>query len=341
MDFGMKRIYLLLVSAIYLMMMPSCETDFDVSAEPKDITIVYGLISPNDSVHYLRINKAFLGEGNYLEYAQIEDSSSYFNNLEVYLTEVSKNGTMHRIDFDTVHIEKEPGTFSQSSIAYKAIYDIPEDLSDMDYEYSLMIKNKLTGKEITSSTKLVKDFSITTPRIGMPNIDFISLNNQSIKWRSAKDGRRYDVFVRFYFTEVFNETDTTQRYIDWTIGTERSKQLNGGEELSVLYKPTSFYPICSSLIPYKDGREANVTARLTDYAEFTVVASGDEFNTYMEVNGPASGIVQDKPEYTNILNGLGIFSTRYSQLVSIPVGAKTEALLMDIPELKFVDKLGN
>ena len=42
----------------------SCETDIDVNAEPTDITIVYGLLNPNDTTHYLKINKAFIGEGS-------------------------------------------------------------------------------------------------------------------------------------------------------------------------------------------------------------------------------------------------------------------------------------
>ena len=52
------------------------------------------------------------------------------------------------------------------------------------------------------------------------------------------------------------------------------------------------------------------------YIKFYLSVAGDELNTYLEVNEPATGIIQEKPEYTNVINGIGIFSTRiktYSQ----------------------------
>ncbi|MEI6749039.1 MAG: hypothetical protein WCM93_07755, partial [Bacteroidota bacterium] len=80
------RFVALLVSLIVLM--TSCKTDFDVISEWKDITVVYGLIDQTDTAHLIRINKAFLGPGNALHYAAIEDSSSYGNNLEVKLNDI-------------------------------------------------------------------------------------------------------------------------------------------------------------------------------------------------------------------------------------------------------------
>lgn len=341
----MKRIILLFVNAILLTtLMPSCETDFDVSADWKDITIVYGLLNQDDSVHYLKINKAFLGDGNALEYAQLADSSSYFNNLEVFITEVRENGSTRVLNFDTAHISnKDDGIFYSSDkeddvVVYKSKFDLVENGS----QYNLMVRNKLTGKEVTSSTRLVKDFSITTPRPGQTNIDFISENNQYIKWQSAVDGKRYDLFIRFWFTEVRNTYDTTHRYIDWNLGTVKSKALTGGEDMSLVYLPQGFFTACKTYIPYKKaGEEAEVTSRLTDRVQFKIAVSGDAFNTYLDVNGSSSGVVQDRPEFTNIENGLGLFSCRYIKSNSIIVGAQTEARLIALDDLKFVDKLGN
>ena len=80
----MKRLKLSLVTLIIIStatIFTSCETDIDVTAEWKDITVAYGILNQNDTAHYLKINKAFLGDGNSLVYAQNADSSSYFCNL--------------------------------------------------------------------------------------------------------------------------------------------------------------------------------------------------------------------------------------------------------------------
>ncbi len=343
----MKRIAFAIAALITLslsIILNSCETDIDVSADWKDITVVYGLMDQQDSVHYLRINKAFLGDGSALEYAKEPDSSSYFNNLEVTLTQTGPNGKKV-FTYDTIHVSnKDSGIFySPSQILYRSNFIIPEDINEgNDYKYDLLIRNKITGKEIKAATQIVNDFKISTPRYGQPSIDFITDNNQKIEWTSAKNGKRYDVSIRFWFQEVLNNSnDTIDRYIDWQLGSMKSGSLSGGEEMTMLYKPNALYDVAKVLIPRKDGTESNVKARLTNKTDFIIIVAGDELNTYIEVNTPSSGIIQDTPDYSNIENGLGLFSSRYTGVRTIPVGAKTEAKFMAINELKFVDKIGN
>lgn len=346
----MKTIRLLTASLIAIVSafaLTSCETDIDLSAEYQDITIVYGLLSQNDSIHSVRISKAFLGDGNALEYAKNYDSMSYFNNLEVSVTESIGSNAIRTFAFIAEPNQTEPGIFDTNQLIYCSTFNMPNDIKDAnygnekDYTYALKIRNKVTGKEITSTADAVHEFRMTTPREGQRTFDFLSENTQNVKWESGKHGRRYDVFIRFWFEEVFNVTDTTDRYFDWKLGSVRSKTLAGNEELSIPYIPTAFYEIAKMQIPYKDSRENSVTARLVNKVEFTIVASGDALNTYLDVNAPSAGISQDKPEYTNVDNGYGIFSTRFTKVVGITVAAQTEARLMAINGLKFVDKLGN
>ncbi len=337
---------LLFVSTVFF---TACETDVDVSADYKDITIVYGLLSKSDSVHYLKINKAFLGDGNSLEYAQIPDSSSYLNNIEVTITEKLQGSVVRVFPFEsTIITDKEDGIFyNPEQVVYRSNFLVPVDVDNKEYTYDLLVRNKNTNKEVTSSTNLVKNFDIITPRFGQPTIDFISPSAQPVKWKTAKDGRRYDVFIRIWFAEVIApNNDTIDRYFDWKLGTAKATFLDGKEELSIFYVPEGLYGIAQSLIPRKgvdenDISEDDIVARLINRAEYTVVVSGDALNTYLDVNGPSSGIIQDRPEYTNINNGLGLFSSRFAKSTFIKIGAKTEARLIEISSLKFVDKLGN
>lgn len=345
----MKRLFLILVvliTSFSAILFNSCETDIDLTADWKDITVVYGILNQKDSVHYFRINKAFLGDGNAIEYAENSDSSSYFNNLEVTLTESDNTGGSKVLVFDTIHVSnKTDGIFYEDGqIAYKSVFKVPSD-KDKEYTYSLKVLNKITGKEITSSTNLVKDFSISMPRPGQPTIDFISTSTQNFEWKSAKNGRRYEAVIRYWFEEVVGN-DTIDRYIDWKLGTLKSKTLDGGEEMAVQYQTMGLYEISKSLIPRTgnepDGiREEDVRARMINKVDFLVVVSGDALNTYLDVNQGSSGIVQDRPEYTNITNGYGIFSSISSKTNSIRLGAQTEAKFIALPNLKFVDKLGN
>ena len=60
-----------------ILMFSSCETDIDVNADYQDITVVYGLVNPNDTNHYIKINKAFLGEGSALDLAADANNFNY------------------------------------------------------------------------------------------------------------------------------------------------------------------------------------------------------------------------------------------------------------------------
>lgn len=94
----MKKRYVFLFFLASLI--AACSTDFNINAGWQEITVVYGLLNQKETTHYIKINKAFLGEGNALTMAQMEDSSSYYNNLEVKVEEW-KNGAMTRF-FGTV-----------------------------------------------------------------------------------------------------------------------------------------------------------------------------------------------------------------------------------------------
>ena len=135
----------------------SCTTDFEINADWKDMTVVYGLLNQNDSVHYIKINKAFLGDGNALYMAQNPDSSSYGNNLEVKVEEWINNSQSNEWYLDTITIfNKVAGVFYGPK---QMLYTFQTHLNE-NAEYRLYIKNTQTGKMVSSHTQLVHTFTI-------------------------------------------------------------------------------------------------------------------------------------------------------------------------------------
>lgn len=298
------------IISIFSLFVISCSTDFDITADWEDITIVYGLLNQNDSVHYIKINKAFLGESNALVMAQNPDSSSYGNNIEVSLEEWSNGVHVNTFYFDTTTIfDKKPGVFYYpQQILYKSkAYLNPSNI------YKLVIYNKITQKIISSQTALIKPFTIEKPN-PLQQINFASINPIEVKWNSAVNGKLYQVTVRFHYSETdINSNITTQKYVDWIVGSKISNNTSGGEVLTLSYNGDSFFENISQKIEYNP----DVT-RLEGKVEFIFSVAGEEFNTYMELNKPVSSIVQEKPQYTNITNGIGIFSCRYDNSVDSP-----------------------
>jgi hypothetical protein len=301
---------------IILVLLNSCNKDFSINAEWQDITVVYGLLSQNDSVHYLKITKAFLGPGNALEYSQIPDSSNYpVGEITVRIDEFDPSGQnfLRSIPFDTLTIHsKEAG----DTIFYypdQRVF-VAHALLDESRIYKLMIHNNKTGKDITSETSLVQNFSIQKPDPFSPNEKSVFLPNSqsSVKWTSAAGGKRYQLLIRFHYSErPANDPGAVwvQDSVDWPVfSNELSKTTGGGEEMVKAFSGDAFYSVLANPVT---GIPVNPDlVRFAGKVDYIFSTASEELNTYMNVTEPSTTVVQYKPPYTNITNGIGLFSSR-------------------------------
>ncbi|NCC72490.1 MAG: DUF4249 family protein [Sphingobacteriia bacterium] len=317
--------FLLLLTLIFVL--PSCETDVELDAEWKEITVVYGLLNQLDSTHYLRINKAFLG-GDALQMAKIPDSSGYRNNLEVTLEGWDSGEKVQTITLDTTTVDnKDSGMwYNPYMVAYKGA-----GVLDPGFQYRLKIKNVLSGHEVSSVTNLIHDFFIKKPVAGGRLTLFRGFNT-AFSWSNGKNARRYEPLLRFYYYEIpSGSTDTTLKHIDWYLSTITSNNLQGEGEVEISFGNDGFYDFVKNVLE----KESFEGKRLCGTVDFIISAGGDEYDTYMRVNGPSYSLVQDRPEYTNIQNGLGLFSSRYSIFRNKRLDPRAEDEIIAL-DLKFV-----
>ena len=241
------------LKVVFLLLLPmtlffSCDSKLQVNANWKDITVVYGLLNQNDTVHYLKITKAFLGEGNALMFATIPDSSNYPDKLDVKVEGWEKNNQYdstlkQTIQFDTVTIaNKDSGIFYYPlQLVYKSVGFVH---LNQNYIYKLNIKRKSTGKEITAQTPLVnKITSIDQPKPTPAKASFIPGTINQVVFTTVKGGKRYQIVGRIYYTET-SQTDTTTKYIDWVIFSDiKTDNTKGGDIISLTYSCDAFYTV--------------------------------------------------------------------------------------------------
>jgi hypothetical protein len=312
----MKKTFLavILSSLIY-----SCSTDFNINADWQEIAVVYCLLNQNDSVHYVKVTKAFLGDGNAFTMAANPDSSTYGPDLEVTMEERINNVQHQFWHLDTVTVfNKEPGIFSYpKQLVYK--FEGTLDTLDQNTKYYLTIKNKKNGKLIYSQSPLVHNFSIVKPMTGQLAV-FHASNSVQVKWQTGVYGKLYQVVIRFNYWEknINTPNDSTMLHVDWSLGTYTSVGIQGDEDLTTSYSGNAFLSFLKDNIAHYAGDDDEYVRHVAyPNVEFIFTVAADEFYTYMEVNKPASGIVTEKPEYTNISNGIGIFSSRFEKSVKL------------------------
>ncbi|MBA3706904.1 MAG: hypothetical protein H0W84_13695, partial [Bacteroidetes bacterium] len=149
----MKKIIIYsLIAATFLL--SACSTDLAVIGNYKETMVVYGLLDQSKTTQYIKINKAFLGEGNAFQYAQVKDSVQFAKSLNVVLKRI-KNGVelaSYNLVPDNIP-QKNLGVF-YSADQSNAIYSTNTALF-ADSEYQLVIKNSETGTTVSSQTSLV------------------------------------------------------------------------------------------------------------------------------------------------------------------------------------------
>jgi hypothetical protein len=332
----MKKAFRFLLLFILPVFYVSCETDFNVIADYKEIAIVYGLLNQNDPVHYLRINKAFLGNGNSLLYAQQADSSSFGADINVILVEYNGNKViLDTIVFDTVTLyNKQAGEFySPGQLFYASNATL-----DQNNTYELKITNKKTANIVSSKTDLIHNFSFSKPASGAKTLSFKRSITQPMKfsWQNAVNGKSYQFKLYFNVKELNASGDTTFRKIEWLFPEETTENTDGTGESGVTYSNEEFFKLCENKLPYSDqATEDAVIKRFASTCDLEVTVIGDEFNTYLEANGPSTGVLIEKPNYSNILNGLGLLSCRYQIHRLIATSPETILDLSTTTSLKF------
>ena len=293
--------------------------------------MVYGLLNQNDTVHYLKITKAFLGEGNALIFAKNPDSSNYPEMLDVRIEGWIKNSKYdstlkQTITFkDTIITNKEAGDsifYFPDQLVYKSS---GINKLNVNYIYKLFIKNTTTGKEITSQTSLVHKMSeISEPKPYPAKASFTPGTRNRIVFVTGEGGKRIQVVARIHYNET-NRVDPTiihAKFVDWKILDIKTSSTSGGEQEEYTYSSDAFYTVLGNHIKADTLVEKDLPANYTRVAysmEYIFSVAADDLNTYMEVTEPSTTIVQERPPYSNIINGIGLFSARYDNTKDYPI----------------------
>jgi hypothetical protein len=295
---------------ILLMGSSSCNKELNVNADWQDITVVYGLLDQTDDTTFIKITKAFLGPGDAMQFAKIPDSRYSRDSLETYLAEYTSDTTLIRkIDLSIITIHnKEKGDsifFYPDQVMYYTTARL-----NQDYIYQLYIRNKRTGKVVTGWTALVHQFEILKPQsqANFPPDGFFQ-----VKWTQAKEGKRYQLVIRFFYDEylISDPKIKETKFADWVVRND----IKGPDFDSTKPQPFDLYFVSEgfySFVGQKIRPDATV-GRNARYCDFIFSVAAEAMSTYMEVNEPFSSLVQERPEFNNIKGGIGLFSSRFSR----------------------------
>jgi len=137
----------------------------------------------------------------------------------------------------------------------------------------------------------------------------------AVKFRSVPNARLYDVIMRFHYIDSLIGGGVNYNYVDYNFIDTKSSDLIGGILIGdFTFSGDAFYKNIGSEMAKKP--DANVKNRASFYLEYIVTAGSEDLSEFLQINAPSNTIAQDKPLYTNITGGVGIFSSRSTSVVT-------------------------
>lgn len=325
----------------------SCKTDINLVGDFEENALIYGLLDPQDNPnnggegHLIRVQRSFLGEASAFDMAQVADSSYFdYETTTVQMHYVTFSGFDTIIQeswtLDTVNVQgKEDGIFFGPE---QRLYHF-NDNAGAGRDYMLEVQNQATGYRALSIMEMMIDDdyrwnkpdenSITADRhrgLNLKKSDGTYFD-YNVEFSTADNASKYELWLNFFYREVTG-TDTVQKVLSWNVGSENFPKANGtgiqnGNFLVSGEQVFSF--IGSNMEP----PEAGVTRLLGKYYnnqagpgnkigpntfEFVMYIAGNDYTDYLDVTTADNIGLTEVPTYSNIDNGLGIFSCRTTKV---------------------------
>lgn len=283
----------------------SCSKDFNSNAEYKDVTVVYGILNPNETDHYIKIYKAFLTDSNAYEAAQVYDSLYYFDKINAVVEEYV-NGRLSAT-FPLTPVTDVPrdsiGDFaSPDQLLYKFSHTLNPSAI-----YKLVITNLENGRVITAETSVVGSFYISKPSDNTGQISIHNTTPATVECPTPQNACSYDIYQTFFYIERNRNT-----------GVEVTKSIRRKLNQSALTRPTMQYQpaLLLEVIAGKVEPNEQVDRYITvdSCLRFEVWAVNEPLYNYVANNTISGSVVLDRLTYTNILcddgRAMGIFGSR-------------------------------
>lgn len=289
-------------------------------------------------------------ESAFLMAANPDSSYFRYEFLKVELVEYTENGAeTDRWELDTIYItNKDTGDPNDEVIDFfgpvQRLYKTETTGVDRvnieaDKTYELILSDRRNDSIIASASTTIIDvssFTWNTPNENSPSfpgttrkMDLYNTSGEykdyTVRFEAAQRAIQYELWLRFYYREVIQGVETPKtlewrattfeldpNITDWQVQISSQSIYNrlgtsilpNAEATRYIGFPDNY----SGLVGYTDPHPSDNHTH--DFDLFFRVA-GEELFQYIDINQPSnSGALTDKPVYTNVDNGLGVFSTR-------------------------------
>jgi hypothetical protein len=133
----------------------------------------------------------------------------------------------------------------------------------------------------------------------------VTYPSPTIKFAPPANSEAFEVILRLKWDEYEGSAVTHKRY-EWLVGSTDINAKGSDGLIPFELSGEAFYRTLDNII----ANNPAITKRVFRSIDVVVYAASEDLETYINVNKPQTGLVQERPQFTNISNGLGLFSSR-------------------------------
>ncbi|MGB0178400.1 MAG: hypothetical protein ACPF9D_14635, partial [Owenweeksia sp.] len=288
--------------------------ELSINADWQDITVVYGILDPSTDTNIIRIERGYLGSEP-ARNSYDKPDSLYYDEDEIVVTltwySITSGGNRGAevgkriLDADyNIRSLNDNGPFTTEG--YRVYPVISPDIPiSSDYEYELIIDKTDGGPQVKASTRILESFEYRRPITNINGREF----RGTLSWKNTeRDIRLYQPRYYFYYDEYDLTTkQKTRKEIMFRYDDVEQRPSNPPTDFEISFTDDNhiFYSnIAGNVEP-----DPNVL-RFFHHMRFEVWGADENLTTYLNLKRPSNSINQNRPEFTNIENGAGIFASR-------------------------------
>lgn len=306
----MRRLFLILcVFALF-----SCNTKVDLFSDSGPKTVVYSVIDTDADTNFFKITKTFTGDA--LVLAQDYDACNYkYDEIDVILVRLKTNDSIH-LDTVSKWIPDDANSLFYSGRRQIYYYTANRILPGNDYKL-VIVRND--GEVVESTIKTINTHLFVFPE-----------HEQSVSWTKKRDSLKWEVPDQstnyqsvaaylnvngiFHYKELMpGAADTVEREILFDLKSGESGEMYNSRthNYKVVFSPEKLLEIFGKDEYLVNNSPAGVR-RFVEKFEFRISGMGQNLYEYIAANNSDISF-QQPPAYSNIKNGVGLFSTRFQK----------------------------
>lgn len=326
----MKKIHFALIALIGLTFsLQSCKDDIEITGDFVETAVVYGLLDQADSLHYIKVTRAFIGPGNAFDIAKIPDSSYFasvtgtvmeftdgnysLNPSGEYVYNTNNASRTFNLRDTTIDNKDTGGVFyaPEQKLYYFPTTSSAPLLDDALYVMSLSINGG--AFTVKGETELVNNLSSAISSQTQPykfvtnqgeyKATTVVVNNGGTGNHKAS---QINTTIEITIEEFIGSTSALKTF-KWNLGDAETTSTS----VPFTASGSTFYEI----IKENCTNDASITKRNLISMDAVITGGSDVLYRYIQANQPVSGLAQSKPTYTNLIASgghpvVGIFSAR-------------------------------